>query len=146
MRSFTDTLGRTWTLEMTYGSYRRLRAQGFDGGNIQSWHALADDPDVLATVLSELCGHQMRERGIDQDSFEAGFDLEVAERAITEVVEVLIDFFPNKKKEAARALWNKVTGKATEMATAAAQKVETILHSKELDNEIEKHLTNLLSS
>jgi hypothetical protein len=130
---------------MTYGSYRRLRAQNFDASKVETWESLATDPDVLATVLNEICGEQMRERGLSQDDFEAAFDLEVAEAAIGEVIEAIIDFFPKQRQKTLRTLWEKVNARAERLLEKTTNEASTLLASNEINEQIDTLLTNQLS-
>lgn len=77
MAKFTDAEGREWDLRITLGLLPRLRAAGLNlslaAKDPDEFKAL-DDPETLGRVLWTFCESQAAARGVDHESFAAGFD------------------------------------------------------------------------
>ena len=81
MKTFTDNTGRTWTLSVTVGTIKRVRALcGVDLANIISIEAgkapnvglldrLASDPVLLVDVLYAVCKPEADAQNVSDEDF-----------------------------------------------------------------------------
>ena len=106
MKTFTDNTGRTWTLSVTVGTIKRVRALcGVDLANIITMESgktpnvgllerLAADPVLLVDVLFAVCKPEADTKGITDEEFGRAMAGDVIELAATALLDEIIDFFP----------------------------------------------------
>lgn len=146
MKSFADAKGQTWTIEINVTSLQRVRAvTGLDLTKLVDKQAdvfpkLAGDLFVLFDVLAELLRPQLEAKGMTAEQFGESLDEEAAERAVTALIEGILDFFQEGKRMLLKRAFAKVTQaaqhrRATTLNTAL-QKVE----SPEFDQALETAL------
>jgi len=127
MKSFTDSAGRTWTVEVNVSAVKRVRGLlGVDlldvaGGDLLS--RLADDPCVLVDVLFALCKAEADAKGVTDEDFGRGMVGGVLDEASGVLMKELLDFFPSAQR--AMAL-GRMARKIVEQEAALAQAVEAM--------------------
>jgi hypothetical protein len=135
MKSFADAKGQTWTIEINVASLARVRAvTGLDLTKLVDRQAdlfskLAGDLFVLFDVLAELLRPQLEAKGMTAEQFGESLDEEAAERAVTALIEGILDFFQEGKRMLLKRALAKVTQAAQQRRAAtlntALQKVES---------------------
>lgn len=147
-RNFKDCEGQTWGLRVDRASLRRVQADcgvlltSLFADEFALLTTLSEDVLAASDVLWSLSRLQAKERDITKERFEELTD-SVFEEAFKCMVEAVIDFFPQKKREAMRKLIevaetaesqittniDKITEKAreefSEMLTAALSRSST---------------------
>lgn len=131
MRTFSDTQGRQWSVDLNIGAIKRVKSlvgvdllQTKDG---QLLISLADDPVKLADVLFAIVQPQAQSRGVSDEDFGAALGGDTIRLATEAFVEELIDFFLKFQPTIGRTLqmlWTKlglVVKKAGELADAKLQ-------------------------
>lgn len=115
MKSFTDNKGRTWTLEVTVATVKRVRALcrvelnsivELDKNNKPSaelLERLSSDPVLLVDVLYAVCKPQADKLGITDEDFGEAMAGDAIEHATTALLEEVIDFFPEAKLAKSRS-------------------------------------------
>ena len=130
MHTFTDTLGRVWTIHVTVDTIKRVRAlTGTDlltvaGGDLLE--RLSTDPVLLADVVYAVIQPEAETRQVSDIDFGRALAGDAISSATAAMLEDLVDFFPAPK----RALLAKALGKLTEMQNAlmaaASARVEAL--------------------
>jgi hypothetical protein len=126
--SWTDSDNRSWSCAITVATVKRVQQlaevnllEAFDGLLMK----LADDPVSLANVLYAVCKLQADERGVTDEQFGELLGGETIEAATTALVQGIIDFFPNPRRQVLKQIWAK-TQKARQAVTdLAVEKVES---------------------
>ena len=101
MHSFQDRSGRSWSLEATYASYARVKAQTgvslFDLATEErkSLEQLAD-PFTLGQVIWSMVEPQAEGRGITPEAFYAEFDGKTLEAAYNSLLDEMVFFCPTR--------------------------------------------------
>jgi hypothetical protein len=131
MHAFIDNQGRRWTLEITVGSIKRVKAlTGVD------LYALIDDgakklgellTDVvgLVDVLYALCEEQCKAESISDEDFGRSFSGDALESAGEAFVEEVIFFTPNRRaRQALQSLTAKGKVLRDRLLTKAEKELE----------------------
>ena len=154
MKTFQDKNKKTWKIEITVGSARRVKAEtGIDLVNIvsvgkegrassEALEKLIDDPFALVDVLFSLCKPQAKQENVGPEVFAELFDAPAIEAATNALVEEIIDFFPPAKKKAVEKIYRI----AQELAKKNEEKLNEMLENPELTKEIESRLNALSTS
>ncbi len=110
MKTFTDNTGRTWTLSVTVGTIKRVRALcGVDLANIITMESgktpqvgllerLASDPVLLVDVLFAVCKPEADTKGITDEEFGRAMAGDAIELAATALLDEIIDFSPGRSE------------------------------------------------
>jgi len=103
MRSFTDNLGRAWTVTINVAAIKRVRGlvnvdlyKLVDDG-FKPLAALVSDPVQLADVLYCLCKDEADAKQISDEDFGRALAGDAITLAADAFVEELIDFFPDAR-------------------------------------------------
>jgi hypothetical protein len=103
MRSFTDNLGRAWTVTINVAAIKRVRGlvnvdlyKLVDDG-FKPLAALVTDPVQLADVLYCLCKEEADAKQISDEDFGRALAGDAITLAADAFVEELIDFFPDAR-------------------------------------------------
>jgi len=144
MTSFTDTEGRSWTVQVTVDSIRRVRdltgvnlAVEATGGDL--FERLAADPVLLCDILYGLVKPEADARGVSDADFGRALAGDVLEGATAALLEGLVGFFPSGR----RRLLAKAVEKMRVLETRALEAAEARLESPELAQEMETALRTL---
>lgn len=117
MKTFTDSMGREWSININYGSIKRVRALvdvdllEVAEGKLKD---LATDPILLINTIFALCKPQADAAGIGDEDFGNAMRGDVIEKACAALFEDLADFFPKGKQ----SILKKLIGKSKELQEA----------------------------
>jgi len=147
MKTFTDTVGRSWTVEVNVAAVKRLRTLlGVDVVNLKTLAgtitSLIGDPVLLCNVVYVVCKPEVDRLGISDEEFGAAMGGDALENATTAFLEELAAFFPTRRRallQQALALMDQVEAEAARLAAAT-------LDGPELRAEIERILSTAGSS
>jgi len=147
MKTFTDNKGRTWEIEVTVATVKRVRALcrvdlnsivELDKNNKPSaelLERLSSDPVLLVDVLYAVCKSQADKLGVSDVDFGEAMAGDAIEHATTALLEEVIDFFP----EAKRLVMRKILSASRKFSEAARKKLEA-----ELNGEFESRVVSTL--
>ena len=147
MKSFTDNKGRTWTLEVTVATVKRVRGLckidlnsivELDKNNKPSaelLERLSSDPVLLVDVLYAVCKPQADKQNISDEDFGEAMAGDAIEHATTALLEEVINFFPESK----RMVMQKILSASRKFSEAARKKLEA-----ELNGEFESRVVSTL--
>jgi hypothetical protein len=143
MHRFTDNDGRTWVVRVTVDAIKRVRAlcevdllQAIDGKLLET---LISDPITLCDCLYALFKPQADEAGVSDEAFGRAMAGDCLEQATQALLEDLVDFFPQRRRDLLRGALEKL--KAVE--SRALELAEARLQSPELDDQVERMLSEL---
>ena len=157
MKSFTDNLGRTWTLVVNVAAIKRVRALcGVDLNAIveidknnnptaELLERLSTDPVLLVDVLYAVCKPECDQKGVSDEDFGAAMAGDAIEQATAALLDEVVDFFPTAK----RAALQKILAATRRIEALAKKKLEDILESAEFEEKLVSELersTGLSSS
>ena len=115
MKTFTDNIGRTWTLLVNVATIKRVRALcGVDLNSIievedgkpttKLLERLSTDPVLLVDVLYAVCRPECEQKGVSDEDFGAAMAGDAIEQATSALLDEVIDFFPEAKRLAFRKI------------------------------------------
>ena len=154
MKTFTDNLGNSWTLSVTVGTIKRVRALcGVDLANIISvengkapnvglLEQLAADPVLLVDVLYAVCKPEADAKNISDEDFGRAMAGDAIELATTALLDEVIDFFP----EAKRRVFRKILDASRRFEQKSKQALAALLEDPTFDAKIDKALEALTTS
>lgn len=154
MKTFTDNTGRTWTLSVTVGMIKRVRALcGVDLANIITMESgktpqvvllerLASDPVLLVDVLFAVCKPEADAKGITDEEFGRAMAGDAIELAATALLDEIIDFFP----EAKRKVFRKILDASRRFEARSKQALMELLEDPAFDEKIDQALDRLTIS
>lgn len=106
MKSFVDTAGRTWSVDVQVDGIKRVRSLlGIDlltilDDGCQLLARLHDDPVLLVDVLYALCKPQAESQSLRDEDFGRAMSGDALLQAHQALLEGLSDFFPNARQRA----------------------------------------------
>lgn len=152
MRSFKDSKGRIWELEVNVGAVKRVRAicginildlitidEKSKQPNADLLAKLSSDPVLLVDTLYAVCKPAADSRSISDEDFGASLSGDVIEIATSELLDAIVDFFPAAK----RKLFQKVLETSRRFAKEQENIILGTIDKIDLDKEMEKHLQTL---
>ena len=137
MTTFIDNKGRTWTLEVTVATVKRVRGLckvdlnsivELDKNNKPSaelLERLSSDPVLLVDVLYAVCKPQADKLNITDEDFGESMAGDAIEHATTALLEEVISFFP----EAKRMVMQKILSASRRFSNAARMRLEAELNN-----------------
>ena len=150
MKSFTDNLGRTWTLVVNVIAIKRVRAlcnvdlnaiiEVEDGKpSARLLERLSGDPVLLVDVLYAVCKPECDQRNITDENFGAAMAGDAIDHATSALLDEVIDFFP----EAKRLALKKILSATRRFAQVARTRMETLLADGAFEDELLSELERL---
>lgn len=146
MRSFQDSLGRTWNLTVSVGSIRRVRestdillTELFDHRNKVLTDLSADVVKVV-DVLWSLCRGQ--NEGVDADGFAEGLGGDALGEAWEALVRATADFFTSQEERKAIHLMIDKANQATATTNANLLKAAEEMSASQLVEKYSGSATN----
>jgi len=145
MRTFTDALNRSWSLEITVATLKRVRAvAGVDlieaaGGTLLD--RLVADPVLLGDVLYACVKPQADERKITDEDFGRSLAGDTIDTATTALLEEFVAFFPSPRRRVLTQALAKLAG----WRAAALSAAEAHLNDPALDQAVLAALQQLPS-
>ena len=139
MKTFKDTKGRSWAVEMNVSTAKRIK--NLTGVDVMSavqqasWFAdLSDDTIKLVDVIYAAVKPQADQAGVSDENFGAAMSGDVIAEAANALAEEIIAFFP---QAARRQLLTKARAKLREVETKATNMALSRLESGEVDRAID---------
>ena len=151
MKSFTDNLGRTWTLVVNVAAIKRVRALcGVDLNAIvevdrnnnpsaELLERLSTDPVLLVDVLYAVCKTECDQKGVTDEDFGAAMAGDAIEQATAALLDEVVDFFPTAKRVALQ----KILAATRRFEVLAKKKLEDLLASGGFETKLVSELERL---
>lgn len=143
MKTFKDNADRTWTVTVNVDAIKRVRSllsidlmEAVEGKLIER---LIGDPVLLCDVIYCVCKEDADAKGITDEEFGRAMAGDAIELATTALLEELVDFFPQGKRQ----LLRKALAKLETLQETMLAVVSERLDSPELDAELLAELRKL---
>ena len=143
MKTFKDNADRTWTVTVNVDAIKRVRSlldidlmEAVDGRLIER---LIGDPVLLCDVIYCVCKVDADAKGVSDEEFGQAMAGDAIEFATTALLEELVDFFPQGKRQ----LLRKALAKLETLQETMLAVVSERLDSPELDAELLAELRKL---
>lgn len=140
MASFRDLRGRDWPLDLNFGLARRvLAAHKVD---LVNWHdgkayiALAQDDQLLVSVLWVLIAETAEGRGVDEVEFAHGLNGDVLAESLDALTEAVVGFTRPDRRELVR----RVITKARQVQADATTRAARVAASPEADRAVSRKM------
>jgi hypothetical protein len=121
MRSFKDSQGREWRIEINISAIKKLRdvfkVDLLKVTSSKETLAFITDPIQVIDMIYILCEQQCKEAGVSEEDFGRAMAGDVLDNAAAAFLEELVAFFPN----AQRRPLSQALGKIDEMQQAASR-------------------------
>ena len=145
MNSFKDAAGRTWGVEITVATIRRVRALlsvdllGVFGGDDPIIARLYSDPVLLCDLLYVICEPRLKETGVTDEQFGEAMRGDCIGEATRALVGALVDFCQSpKERENLRAVVAMFERKMDAQLGMASEMIKSGQLEKEMDQALEK--------
>ena len=146
MKTFKDNEGRTWTVKVNISTVKRVKSllgiNIFDAIEKDLIARLVSDTILLVDVLYVICKPEAELKNVSDEQFGEGLAGDVITAATTALLEELVDFFP----EAKRQVLQKAVGKYRKVEGLAIEMAMKYLDSRETEKKIEAELKNISAS
>ena len=143
MKTFKDNADRTWTVTVNVDAIKRVRSllsidlmEAVEGKLIER---LIGDPVLLCDVIYSVCKEDADAKGITDEEFGRAMAGDAIELATTALLEELVDFFPQGKRQ----LLRKALAKLETLQETMLAVVSERLDSPELDAQLLAELRKL---
>jgi len=140
MKTFNDNAGRTWTITINVDSIKRVKSlldvnlmEVVDGKLLER---LAGDPILLCDVIYAVCKSEADAKSISDEDFGRAMAGDAIDLATTALLEELVDFFPQGR----RNLLRKALAKLKKLESMAIEAAQMRLDSQELEQRMAKEL------
>ena len=150
MKSFTDSLGRAWTLVVNVATIKRVRALcGVDLNSIvevedgkpsaKLLERLSGDPVLLADVLYAVCKPECDQRNVSDEDFGAAMAGDAVAQATDALLDETVDFFPAAKRDAFR----RILSASRRFGEAARRRLEAAMADGKFEESLVSELERL---
>ena len=153
MKTFTDNTGRPWSVAINVDALKRVKtlldvnllevAEGkvVDGKVVPGGllERLTSDPILLCDVIYAVCKPEADAKEISDEDFGRAMAGDAIDVATTALLEDLVDFFPQGRRQ----LLRKALGKLRKLESMAMQAAERKLDGPELERRMEKALAEI---
>lgn len=150
MKSFTDNMGRAWTLVVNVATVKRVRALcGVDLNSVievedgkpsaKLLERLSGDPVLLVDVLYAVCKPECEQKGVTDEDFGAAMAGDAIEQATGALLDEVVDFFPEAKRTALR----KILAATRRFEALAKKRLEDLLADGKFENQLVSKLEQL---
>ena len=143
MKTFKDNADRTWTVTVNVDAIKRVRSllgvdlmEAVEGKLIER---LIGDPVLLCDVIYCVCKEDADAKGITDEEFGRAMAGDAIELATTALLEELVDFFPQGKRQ----LLRKALAKLETLQETMLAVVSKRLDSPEFDAQLQAELRKL---
>lgn len=146
MKSFTDTKGKTWTIEVNVTTLQRVKGvTGVDLTKLidargETFTKVVEDVFVMFDVLTALVQPQLDTQGMTPEQFGESLDETSLEGAVHALIEAVIDFFQEGKRMLLKRAFTKVRTAAQRRQSTTIDKAMQAVESPEFDRAIENAL------
>ncbi len=131
-------------MALNVGTLKRVRAlcevdlmQAVEGKLVER---LIADPVLLCDVLYAVCKEEAEKQNISDEDFGRGLGGDAIDSATTALLEELVDFFPQRRREVLRKALEKMQSLQEKSVRAAM----VFLESPELDKRVENAIASIL--
>jgi hypothetical protein len=129
MAEFVDGVGNVWHVRVDVTTIRRVRdLYGIDLAKIMSSQdelsKIADDVVLLVDTLYAVVKLQADQLGVNPEQFAHLLCGDAIEHGASALIEAIIDFFPQGRRQVLRQLWEKMRAYDKETVTKAQIAVE----------------------
>lgn len=142
MRTFSDNAGRTWSLTINVDAIKRVRGllnvdlmQAVDG---QLLERLVTDPVLLCDIVYVLCKPEADSKSVTDEQFGQAMAGDAIDQATTALLEELVGFFPQAKREVLRKALDKLKTLETKVLDAVSARIDSGEIDRMLDAELRK--------
>ena len=144
MKTFTDSKGRVWEVELNIRQMKRVRdTLGIDLVNVISANKdgsvstdtlerVANDPILLVDILWVLCEGQAKPSGVTDEDFGSALAGDSIEDATRAFLDELVDFFPGAR----RLYLKKAVDLARKFQSESAEVLQKVLDSPEFEERL----------
>ena len=150
MKTFTDNMGRTWTLVVNVATIKRVRALcGVDLNSIvevedgkpaaKLLERLSGDPVLLVDVLYAVCRPECEQKGVSDEDFGAAMAGDAVEQATDALLDEIVDFSPAAKRKA----FQRILSASRRFGEAARRRLEATLADGRLEDALVSELERL---
>jgi hypothetical protein len=143
MKTFSDNTGRTWSLTINVDAIKRVRGlldvdlmQAIDGKLLER---LVTDPVLLCDVVYALCKPEADAKSVTDEQFGQAMAGDAIDAATTALLEELVGFFPQAKRQVLRKALDKLKVLETKVFDAVTARLE----SGEIDRMLEAELNKV---
>ena len=148
MKTFTDSKGRSWEVELNIRQMKRVRdtlgidlvnviSAGKDGTvSTDTLERVANDPILLVDILWVLCEGQAKPAGVTDDDFGSSLAGDSIEEATRAFLDELVDFFPGAR----RLYLRKAVDLARKYERESADVLKKVLESPEFEDRLKTTL------
>lgn len=145
MATFKDTKGETWTLTITVGKAMKLKDElGLDvqtlmDKNSVTLERMLSDSWKIVEILALLLSDQFENRGLSDQEFFERIEGSTIDDATIAFLEAVADSLPKLKRRPMRMMIQKLSPSINQ----AAERVEKLVESKDLETELTKKLDEI---
>ena len=140
MKTFKDNAGRTWTVTVNVDAIKRVRTAldvnlmaAVEGDLLER---LANDPVLLCDVIYVVCKPEADAQQITDEDFGRAMAGDAIEHATAVLLEELVDFFPQGRRQ----VLHRALAKLKDLETRAVEYAQKRLDDPALDRRIEAAL------
>jgi hypothetical protein len=140
MKTFTDNVGRTWTVTVNVEAVKRVRGllsvdllEVLDGKLLER---LAADPILLCDLVYCLCKSEADAKGVTDEEFGRAMAGDAIDGAMVALMEELVGFFPRERRRLLARALEKLRMLETRAVDVAMRKLESPALERELDEEL----------
>lgn len=132
MRTFKDSAGRTWKIDINVAQVKRVKSAlsldllGLVDDRMRPLEQLLSDPVKLVDLIYVLCSEQVEKDGVSDEQFGRAMAGDVIEAAAEAFVGALSDFFPSRQRQALQLVMRKQTELKEVLATKGMQELESL--------------------
>jgi len=143
MKTFKDNEGRSWNVSVNVAAMKRVKTllnlNLMDAVESDLIQRLATDPMLLCDVIYAICKPDADKRNVSDEQFGQSMAGDVIEHATVALLEELVDFFPDAKRQVLR----KAVEKFKKVQTRAVETADKYLDSPIFEKRIEDALKNI---
>lgn len=144
MKTFTDSLGRTWSVVVNVATIKRVRNlcnvdlasivefEQDSKPSMNLFEKLSSDPVLLVDVLYAVCKPECEQKNVSDEDFGASMGGDSIEQATDALLEGIIDFFPEVK----RLFLHRILSTAKRLKNASEEKMKLFLADDSLENKV----------
>ena len=147
MKTFTDTAGRTWDVQVNVDTIKRVRdllsvnLLDIVEPDNDLVVRLAEDVILVADCLFAVVKPQADEWEVSDTDFGRALSGDVIDQATTALLEELIDFFPKRRRAILRRAWETVKKVAAKLADQAERRARKALANPKLEQRLMARLS-----
>ena len=150
MKTFKDNAGRTWTVEVNIATVKRVRSlinvdlmDVINKDNHENlMNRLALDPILMGNVVYAVCKPDADKINVDDENFGRALAGDVIDHAYMALMEELVDFFPEEKRQ----VLHKALLKQRKVEKKAAKAARLYIENPKIDEQIDAEIRSIIAS